>query len=114
VTIALYMDVHVKKAVTAGLRRRGVDVVTAQEDGGATLLDPELLDRATTLGRILVSQDEDLLIEAEQRQQSGLAFAGVVYSHQYTRIGLLISDLELLAKASDPVDLANQVVYVPL
>jgi len=29
-----------KKAVTAGLRRRGVDVVTAQEDGGATLLTP--------------------------------------------------------------------------
>ena len=113
-TIALYMDVQVKKAVTGGLRRRGVDVVTAQEDGGATLLDPELLDRATSLGRVLVSQDEDLLIEADRRQQAGDLFAGLVYSHQMTSIGRLVSDLELLAKASDPADLANRVVYVPL
>ena len=27
--LRLYMDVHVKAAITAGLRRRGVDVVTA-------------------------------------------------------------------------------------
>jgi hypothetical protein len=108
------MDVHVKKAVTAGLRRRGVDVLTAQEDGGTRLLDPELLDRATALGRVLVSQDEDLLVEAERRQQSGVAFAGVVFSHQFTRIGVLITDLELLANVYDPVDVANQVVYVPL
>jgi hypothetical protein len=31
--LRLYMDVHVKAAITAGLRRRGIDVVTAQEDG---------------------------------------------------------------------------------
>lgn len=30
---ALYMDVHVPSAVTEGLRRRGVDVLTSQEDG---------------------------------------------------------------------------------
>ncbi len=28
---ALYMDVHVPSAVTEGLRRRGVDVLTSQE-----------------------------------------------------------------------------------
>ena len=31
--IKFYMDEHVPRAVTAGLRRRGVDVVTAQEAG---------------------------------------------------------------------------------
>ena len=35
--VALYMDVHVKEAITRGLRRRGVDVLTAQEDGAARL-----------------------------------------------------------------------------
>lgn len=30
--IALYMDVHVPRAVTLGLRLRGVDVLTAQEE----------------------------------------------------------------------------------
>jgi hypothetical protein len=32
---SFYMDVHVRKAVTDGLRLRGADVLTAQEDGAA-------------------------------------------------------------------------------
>lgn len=57
------MDVQVPLAITEGLRRRGVDVVTAQEDGSGLLEDPELLDRATVLGRLLFTQDEDFLSE---------------------------------------------------
>jgi len=54
-SVALYMDVHVRAEVTDGLRARGVDVLTAQEDGTAELDDPELLDHATALGRVLES-----------------------------------------------------------
>ena len=43
----LYMDEHVPSAITEGLRRRGVDVLTAQEDGRTGEDDPELLDRAS-------------------------------------------------------------------
>ena len=46
--LTLYMDVRVPRAVTNGLRR-GVRVVTAQEDGTAELEDPPLVDRATEL-----------------------------------------------------------------
>ena len=59
-SVALYMDVHVRWAITAGLRRRGVDVLTVQEDRAARFEDPALLDRATQLGRVLVSHDDDL------------------------------------------------------
>lgn len=31
--VRLYMDVHIRGAVTRQLRLRGVDVLTAQEDG---------------------------------------------------------------------------------
>ena len=48
-TIALYMDVHVHRAITTGLRLRDVDVLTAQEDGHLTAGDERLLDRATEL-----------------------------------------------------------------
>ena len=58
------MDVHVRRAVTVALRLREVDVLTAQEDGSQRLADPELLDRATALDRVLFSQDRDLLREA--------------------------------------------------
>jgi len=37
VSVKLYMDVHVRRAITVGLRLRGVDALTAQEDGAARL-----------------------------------------------------------------------------
>jgi hypothetical protein len=52
VSIKLYIDVHVRQAITMGLRLRGVDVLTAQEDGARRLSDPLLLDRATALGHV--------------------------------------------------------------
>jgi hypothetical protein len=53
------MDVHAPLAITQGVRQRGVDVITAQEDGSGRLEDALLLDRATQLERVLFTQDED-------------------------------------------------------
>ncbi|MBC6471594.1 MAG: DUF5615 family PIN-like protein [Hormoscilla sp. GM102CHS1] len=50
-TITLYMDEQVPIGIATGLRRRGVDVLTVQEDGRSGYQDPILLDRATELGR---------------------------------------------------------------
>jgi predicted nuclease of predicted toxin-antitoxin system len=61
VPLGLYMDVHIPAAVTAGLRRRGVDVTTSQEDGTRESDDESLLPRAIELGRLLVTQDNDFL-----------------------------------------------------
>jgi hypothetical protein len=107
------MDHHVPSAITAGLRKRGVDVLTAEEDGSATLDDDPLLDRATSLGRVRFSQDQDLLAIAHQRLQTGAAFA-VVYAHQLgISIGQAVRDLELIAKILDPNDMQNRVEYLP-
>jgi hypothetical protein len=114
VSLTLYMDVHVPRAVTNGLRRRGVQVVTAQEDGTAELEDPALLDRASELNCPLYTQDDDLLAEARRRQEEGARFAGVIYSHQLrSPIGRCVDDLELIAKTFDPADLADRVEFIP-
>ena len=114
-SLALYMDVHVRRAIRVALLDRGVDVVTAQADGAAELEDSDLLDRATLLGRVLFSQDEDLLAEATRRQRNGIPFAGVVYAHQlYVTIGRCINDLELIGKVGTAEDLANRVQFLPL
>jgi len=42
--IKLYMDHHVPKSITVGLRLREVDVITAYEDESHELDDPLLLD----------------------------------------------------------------------
>lgn len=75
------MDHHVRAAITEGLRRRGVDVITAHEDGAAEFEDERLLQRATQLGRVLFSQDKDLLILTNQWLQAGIEFSGLVYAH---------------------------------
>ena len=114
-SIRLYIDVHVRRAVTAGLRLRGVDVLTAQEDGTGELPDPELLDRATELGRVLFTQDDDLLREAKRRQQTGESFAGIIYAHQPgITVSQCIADLEFIAQASEPHEWLNRTVYLPL
>ena len=60
-TVRLYTDVHVPLAITAELRIRGVDVLTAQTDNATRLDDSPLLNRTTELGRVLFSEDKDLL-----------------------------------------------------
>ena len=109
------MVVHIRRAVTFGLRLRGIDVLTAQEDGSAELTDPELLDRANKLERIIFSQDDDLLREANRRNKVGETFSGVIYAHQLNiSVGQCISDLALIAHATEPNEWMNTVVYLPL
>jgi hypothetical protein len=111
--ILLYMDHHVARAITQGLRARNVDVLIAYEDGADQLSDPDLLDRATQLGRVLFTQDDDLLVEAAHRLERGIPFGGIIYAHQLrVSIGLCIHQLEIIAKAGDPEDLNNQVDYL--
>ncbi|MBI2502831.1 MAG: DUF5615 family PIN-like protein [Candidatus Latescibacteria bacterium] len=113
--VALYMDHHVPRAITIGLRLRGIDVVTAFENGASRMEDPELLDRAGALGRVLFSQDDDLLVEAASRQEQKRAFSGLIYAHPLRiSIGTCIRDLELIAKAGEPEDLIDRVQFLPL
>jgi predicted nuclease of predicted toxin-antitoxin system len=114
-SVGLYMDVHVRRAVTEALRLRGVDVLTAQQDGARELDDSALLNRATALGRVLFSQDDDLLREAVRRQRGGEPFGGVIYAHQLNvTIGECVDDLELIAQATVLHDWENRLTYLPL
>ena len=114
-SIKLYMDHHVRRAVTTGLRLRGIDVLTAFEDHFHELEDTDLLDRAGKLNRVLFTQDEDLLVEAARRQRQGIPFNGVIYAHQPSiTVGACIEDLELLARITEPAEFMNWVQYLPL
>lgn len=109
------MDHNVPLAITNGLRIRGVDVVTAYEDEMHRATDPQILDRATELNRVLFSRDDDLVTEAVRRQRASISFSGVVYAHQLqVSIGGAIDDLHLIAAAADPADLLNTVQFLPL
>ncbi len=114
-SLRLYMDHQVPLAITQGLRLRGIDVLTALEDGTREMDDSLLLDRAGELGRIFFTRDKDLLKEAAQRQREGKFFMGIIYAHQLrVSIGTCIDNLEIIMKASSPKELANQVIHLPL
>lgn len=113
--VKFYMDVHVPRAVTTALRLRGIDVLTAQEDDSARLADDLLLLRATRLGRVLVSHDDDLLREGHRMQQEGLEFGGVIYTHQLlVSIGQFIEDLALIGSAMTAEEWISRVEHLPL
>lgn len=85
-TVALYMDHNVPRAITAGLQRRGIDVLRAYEDGAHEWEDAALLDRAQALGRALFSRDDDLLREVSRRQREEIAFGGVILCPSTRRV----------------------------
>jgi len=114
-SLRLYMDVHVRRAITVGLRYRGIDVLTSQEDGTATSSDSDLMSRATYQNRILFSHDTDMLREAARRQLAGIDFSGLVFAEQLgITVGQCIQDLHLIGELYDPADMINRVEFLPL
>jgi Domain of unknown function (DUF5615) len=114
-SMALYVDVHVPIVVTESLRRRGLDVLTSQDDGTDTQDDEVLLARAIELGRVLFSQDQDFLRIAADWQRTGRTFLGVIYAvQQGVSLGRLTDDLELLLTCCAPDELRDRVTYLPL
>lgn len=114
-SLRLYFDVHVNIAILQGLQKRGVDVLRSQDDGASEFSDPQLLDRALELGRVLFTQDDDFLKETARRQRSGESFIGVIYAHQLKiSVGQCIAELELMAKVCESDELAGLVTHLPL
>jgi predicted nuclease of predicted toxin-antitoxin system len=109
------MDVHVPYSITIGLRLRGIDVLTSQDDSTTQLADPDMLERARVLGRAVFTQDKDFLRVASEWRRRSQGFAGIIYAHQAeVTISRCINDLELIAKVYQPEDLTNRVEYLPL
>lgn len=111
----LYMDHHVPSVVTSSLRRSGIDVLTAEEDRAERFVDDLLLDRATELGRILVTQDRGFLSMASRRSQRGETFFGIVYSPQYKLTPNELAEwLILAAELLREDEIRDRLVFLPL
>ncbi len=59
--IKFYTDENVPMAVVAGLRRRGVNVLTTKEAQMLGATDEEHLTLATSDNRVIFTQDDDFL-----------------------------------------------------
>lgn len=112
-SIRFYMDAHVPLAMTMGLRQRQVDVLTAQDDGKEDLDDPDLLDRAALLGRVLVTHDKGWLTSRSHRQRLERPHAGIIYYGRRLTIRRCIDALELVAHCMTLEELRDTFYRVP-
>jgi predicted nuclease of predicted toxin-antitoxin system len=103
------------RSIARGLRQRGVDVLTTQEDGTETLADELLLERASSYRRILVSQDRAMAVITARWLREGRSFAGVIRAIEPRRQnGRMIEEIALVAGVYEPDEMVDRVLYVPL
>ena len=114
-TVAFYFDEHIDPAIADGLRSRGVDVLTVQEDGRIRATDKAVYARARELGRVVFTSDADYIMLARMAARAGATAAGVVILHQGTMsIGEAILELEVIAGASTIDEWQGRVEHLPL
>jgi hypothetical protein len=77
--------------------------------------DPDVLAWAAERDYILLTHDVQTMIKhAYDRVRDGQPMPGVIEVSNDCQIGQAIEELLVVVGASDPSELANQVVYVPL
>jgi predicted nuclease of predicted toxin-antitoxin system len=107
--LRFFFDQHIPYAVAQGLRRRAVDVVTAQEADRCELADREQLNWARDNERVLVTFDDDFLAIAA----GGAPHAGIAYcSASKYSIGELIYALLLLHDALSFEDMHDHIEFL--
>jgi hypothetical protein len=107
--IGFYLDQHIPAPASKGLRRHGVEVLTAQEAGRCGLPDREQLEFATAQQRVMVTFDPDYLA----LHQSGIQHSGIAWCPaQKYNIGQLIQALLLIHGVLDRNSMCNHVEYL--
>jgi hypothetical protein len=103
------MDQHFPRPVSDGLRRHGVDVLTAQDAGQCGLSDLDQLTFATSAERVMVTFDTDYLA----LHQAGVQHAEIAWcQEQKHAIGQLIQALLLVHGVLDRDAMRNHLEYL--
>lgn len=106
--IRYYTDEHVSNAVAAGLRRRGIDVLTTYEADILGASDKEHLVFAARHGMIVFTQDADFL----RLHAAGVDHTGIVYARQHTPIGEVVRGLFLLHQVVDADEMRGAIRFL--
>ena len=108
VVIRFHLDENIPKAVAEGLRLRGRDVTTTNDAGLIGASDLEQLAFADKNGRVIVSQDDDLLILAA----NGSSHSGIVFWTAKRALGQLIKDLDALCYESTAQEMVGKIRFL--
>src|SRR5262245_65446914 len=87
----LYADEDFPLPVVEELRRRGHDVLTAQEDGRTTTPDPDVLARAHALGRAILTHNRR---HYERLHRQGTAHSRILAATQDPNLRALAARID--------------------
>jgi len=110
-------DENIYQDLVVGLTRRlsALDIVRVQDVGLRTLDDPTILQWAAEEGRVLISRDIKTIPNfAHERVATGLVMPGVLVLAPGVSMAVAISDLSVIAGATEADEWADRVVYLPL
>ncbi len=106
--IQFYMDEHIPKAVTEGLRRRGVDVLTVQEAGMLGASDQDHLALAIKEHRVILTRDADFL----RMHADGQRNYGIVFVPHNIQVGTMLRRLMVLFDVLSAEDMINHIEFL--
>jgi len=107
--VQYFLDENIPAGVKEGLRRRGIDVLTALDEGLGGATDRKLLAFAVSNDRVLVTRDADFL----RMHQAEVPHAGIVYCRQHTlSIGELLRGLVLIHAVLDRETMRQHVEFL--
>ena len=110
-------DENIDQDLILGLKRRidGIDIVRVQDVGLRTLDDPTILQWAAEEGRVLISRDiKTMPAFAHDRVVAGLTMPGVLILPATVSMAVAISELSIIAGATEADEWVNRVAYLPL
>lgn len=106
--LAFYTNESVTVAVAEGLKRRGVNALSARDVGNLGLSDEEQLIYATKEDLVIVTHDDDFLSMAMD-----IKHKGIIYVHQEKYgVGDLIRRLKLLWEIAQLKEMLNHVEFL--
>lgn len=110
-------DENFNFGIVRGLRRRlpSLDLVRVQELGLSGAVDPDILELAANMGRVVLTHDVNTMTKfTYQRLEVDTPMPGVVAVPDTLSVGRAIEDLILMIGGSLEHEWDNQVRYLPL
>ncbi len=108
--IRLYFDENVEIVVAEQMRARGVEAIIVQDLGLLGDTDENHLERASRMGYVLCTYDQDYLrISAKLIEHSGIIFP----QNRSTSVGDWVRGLELICEVLTAEEMKDHIEYLP-
>ncbi len=106
----IYADENIERPIIEGLRRRGIEVISAVDLGYAGNPDTFHLKKASEINAVILTRDADFL---KMAHSSGVRHNGIIFAHsKNTSIGQCIRAVELIVNILLADDMKNHIEFL--